>query len=288
MFSIGSLKRRARQALFENFWRSVLVGLIVMLLCNNSLTFDRKESAPDVNPAGNVAAEQVTTDSIINFDALLAEDAEPMTAGDVATSVATLASATGHGFFNAAISIGKSHITFGAIFGVISLVLTLFVFNILQIGGCRFYINNTESSEASMSDLLFGFKSPNYQNMVTAMLVRDLTILLWSMLFIIPGVVKAYELMLVPYVLAEDETLNYREAMAESKRLMFDAKWDAFLLDLSFIGWRFLSSISLQIVGIFYANPYEYATKAEMYRELVIVHEDPDFLNEDLDEEDNW
>ena len=58
------------------------------------------------------------------------------------------------------------------------------------------------------------------------------------------------------------------EARAISERMMYGSKWAAFVLDLSFIGWKFLGALTLGIINLIWTNPYEAATEAELYRFL--------------------
>lgn len=71
--------------------------------------------------------------------------------------------------------------------------------------------------------------------------------------------------MMVPYILAENPGMDQKEAFAISKRMMDGEKFDAFVLQLSFIGWYLLAAITCGLVGIFYVNPYVEATMAELY-----------------------
>ena len=93
----------------------------------------------------------------------------------------------------------------------------------------------------------------------------DLFTYLWSLLFVIPGIIKGYEYRMIPYILAENPGIDYREAFAASKQMMDGNKWKAFVLDLSFFGWNFLSIFTCGILAIFYVMPYIYMTNAELY-----------------------
>lgn len=149
---------------------------------------------------------------------------------------------------------------------VIGFALSAFLTNILEVGGCRFFIKNTEE-KATVAEFAYGFKN-NYLNMVGVMFQRTLYIFLWSLLFIIPGIIKSYEYRMVPYIMAENPDMSGTEAFAISKAMMDGNKWDAFVLDLSFIGWDLLSILTCGILSVFYVNPYRYATNAELYLEL--------------------
>ena len=62
--------------------------------------------------------------------------------------------------------------------------------------------------------------------------------------------------------------MTKEEAFAESKRMMQGQKWNAFVLDLSFIGWDILSGMTMGILGIFYVQPYKDGTHAALYEAL--------------------
>ena len=91
------------------------------------------------------------------------------------------------------------------------------------------------------------------------------------LLFIIPGIVKSYEYMMIPYLLAEHPEMTRQEAFAESKQMMDGNKWDAFVLDLSFIGWTLLGVCTFGILLVFYVEPYIYLTRAELYHAKRVI-----------------
>lgn len=100
------------------------------------------------------------------------------------------------------------------------------------------------------------------------MFCRDLFVSLWSLLFVIPGIIKSYEYRMVPYLMADAPDLTRQEAFRISKDLMYGQKMNAFVLDLSFIGWQILSACTCGLLGVFYVNPYNNATNAELFLEL--------------------
>ena len=79
-------------------------------------------------------------------------------------------------------------------------------------------------------------------------------------MFIIPGIIKQYEYMMIPFLLAE--------AFEKSRQMMKGNKWAAFVLDLSFIGWSLLGIITFGLVNIFFAGPYQYLTQSQLYFRL--------------------
>ena len=95
------------------------------------------------------------------------------------------------------------------------------------------------------------------------MFLKDLYIFLWSLLFIIPGIVKSYEYRFIPYILAENPNISVDEAFKLSKSMTDNQKGDIFILDLSFFGWYLLGMLT--IIGTVFVTPYHEATNAQLY-----------------------
>lgn len=137
---------------------------------------------------------------------------------------------------------------------LIQLVFAVFVTNPFGIGLIKFY-TDAHSIEPQYKTLLLSFKT-NYANIVKTLLIKDVKIILYSLLLIIPGVIKSYEYFMVPYLLSENPDMDYKEAMTMSSRMMDGQKMNTFLLNLSFIGWMLASSLSAGILYIMYVGPY--------------------------------
>ena len=113
-------------------------------------------------------------------------------------------------------------------------------------------------------------------NFSLSIFVSQIFICLWSLLFVIPGIVKAYSYSAVPYLFSMNPDLKPIEAIDESKRLMNGHKWEAFVFDLSFIPHFLLAIITLGIYLI-YLIPYYATCKIEFYRRI---------LNDNLEEDE--
>ena len=148
----------------------------------------------------------------------------------------------------------------------IGLVLDAFLVNPLEVGCAKFFYKNL-SEPANVSNLAFGYDH-SYKNGVKVMFFRDLYLVLWSMLFIIPGIIKSYEYKMIPYLLAENPDMTKEEAFAESKRMMDGQKWRAFVLDLSFIGWDILAGFTFGILTVLFVAPYKRSAQAALYDAL--------------------
>lgn len=147
---------------------------------------------------------------------------------------------------------------------VITTLLQVFLFNPLQVSGCRFFIENSFENP-SIEHLLFAFKCGHYKKIVLTVFLKNLYVSLWSLLFVVPGIIKSYEYRMVPYLLADCPDMPREDAFSISKELMNGEKMNAFLLDLSFFGWNLLNACTCGLLGVFWVSPYIHATNAELF-----------------------
>ena len=152
---------------------------------------------------------------------------------------------------------------------VLGTVLGIFVFNPLQVGLRKFFIENANDHTTGLSKKNVGAAfGENYMKIVGSMFTTGLFTALWTLLLIIPGIYKAYCWRLVPYIISEDPAVTGREAREQSAKMMDGSKWASFVLDLSFIGWKILGAFTLGILNLVFTNPYQDATDAELYLAL--------------------
>ena len=114
---------------------------------------------------------------------------------------------------------------------------------------------------------MFGYFS-FWKTTAAARLLQTLYILLWSLLFIIPGIIAAYSYSMTGYILAENPNMPADEAIARSKQMMDGNRWRLFCLQISFIGWSILSSLLTFGIGDLWLTPYRQAASAVFYREI--------------------
>lgn len=253
----SELKARGKAAFYRNYWVCVLVSFILLFVggsggsCNTSSSGNSDSYYSGYND-----------DYDYNYGDYDYGDYDygDYNYGDYDDGITTGALAV----------IGAMGIIFVIIFLVVmvlSLLLSAFVFNPFQVGGCYFFLENAVSNAASVGGILAGFKS-NYKGTVLTMFLRNLYTGLWSLLFVIPGIIKAYEYRMIPYILADHPEMDHKEVFALSKKMMDGEKWNSFVLDLSFYGWALLSVLTCGILSIFFVNPYIHATNAELYLAL--------------------
>ena len=150
---------------------------------------------------------------------------------------------------------------------ILALVIcySLFVSMVVQVGLNRFFMENREH-KASLAVVFSGFKG-NYLNVVKVQFFTQLSIFLWTLLLIVPGIIKSYEYFFVPYLLAENPNMDVYRAKELSRQMTDGEKWRIFVLGLSFIGWELLAAFTCGIGSIFLA-PYIQATFAELYEAM--------------------
>lgn len=98
-------------------------------------------------------------------------------------------------------------------------------------------------------------------------LLRAIYVALWTLLFVIPGIVASYSYAMTPYILLENPGMGANEAIARSKDLMRGNRMRLFCLQFSFVGWYILSMFTLGI-GLIWLRPYVEAAQAAFYREI--------------------
>ena len=112
----------------------------------------------------------------------------------------------------------------------------------------------------------------NYWHKVWGMFLMDLFIFLWSLLFIIPGIIKSFSYAMTPFILEENPELSANEAIDRSRAMMKGHKFDYFWLLLSFIGWGFLCIFTLGI-GLLWLTPYMQTAVASFYEDVKADYE---------------
>lgn len=152
---------------------------------------------------------------------------------------------------------------------IIGALFNIFVSSAITVGVNNYFVKNTDS-KPSLVDAFSGFKVKYGRNIGTLLLI-SIKIVLWSILFIIPGIIKSYEYAIIPYILADDPEISSKDAFKKAKQMMKGNKWRLFKLNFSFIGWFVLCVLSIGI-GTFFLIPYINAANAEFYVELKNKH----------------
>ena len=135
----------------------------------------------------------------------------------------------------------------------------------IGVGYAKFNLNLVDKKNAAFETLFEYFSY--WKTTTIARLLRALYVFLWSLLFIIPGIVAGFSYAMTDYILAEDPELTADEAISQSKSIMMGNKWRFFCLQFSFIGWDILATLAFGI-GHLWLTPYKQAAYAAFYREV--------------------
>ena len=158
-------------------------------------------------------------------------------------------------------------IMFGVLFAsgfvpVLGSIVNCLVGAAFTLGGAWVFLRIAKGEEVSVGNIFYGFQ--DLWTAIKAQFLMGLFILLWSLLLIIPGIIKAYAYSMTFFILAENKGMPVLEAITLSRKMMNGHKMDLFLLFLSFIGWFILTGITFGIAGI-WVYPYFYATLTNFY-----------------------
>ena len=119
---------------------------------------------------------------------------------------------------------------------------------------------------------MYKIATKGYWHKVWGMFLMGVFIFLWSLLFVIPGIIKAFSYAMTPYILEEHPELTANEAIDHSRAMMKGHKFDLFWLYLSFIGWGILCIPTLGI-GTFWLIPYMQTAQASFYEDVKADYE---------------
>lgn len=267
MWSRKELKEKAKFSFRRNYWKSVLVSLLFALIAGGGYAGSSAYKI-NVNNINNPENVKVKESVIYDIDPDVLEEGLQ---GDGEEVLELLREKIFPNVTKAALmsAMAVFFIVFLIVFLVVLavvIVLDAFLFNPLEVGCDRFFTRNL-SDAATVKEVAFAYDH-NYKNIVNTMFFRDLYTFLWTLLLIIPGIVKSYEYQMIPFLLAENPQMTRDQAFATSKSMMQGQKWRAFVLDLSFLGWKILSVFTFGILDIFYVAPYMNNTHAALYETL--------------------
>lgn len=141
----------------------------------------------------------------------------------------------------------------------------------VYIGYAKFHTILAQNDEPDVDVMFDGFRD-RYFDHVLVMLLQKLFIFLWSLLLIIPGLVKAFSYAMVPYILQDqDYDVFGTDAITVSREMMDGYKGKLFMLHLSFIGWYILTVLTLGLLAL-YVQPYVKQSEAIFYQDVKLSY----------------
>lgn len=282
MWTRKELKQRAKEALQRNYWKIMLVAAFAAILGGG---LSSSGSSASGRVSGIVAADiTVDDESYAEVEGVYGEDVDrdSVNRNDMETDEA-IHNGIAFSLERAREELGDTTVAvYMVMFAVVAIIIVLVIFaiafavsvllyNPFHVGVQRFMLKSVDD-KAEVKEVLYAFDH-SYKNVVRTMFHKDIRVLLWSLLFVIPGIYKSYQYRMVSFILAEHPDTDYRQALQMSTDMMDGEKWHAFVLDLSFILWHMLGAITCGIVELFYVNPYVWLTDAALYRKICELHD---------------
>lgn len=159
---------------------------------------------------------------------------------------------------------------FGAIMAVATLVIIVGIIqyvigSFVSLGLIQYNLDLIDGRDGELGQIFS--KAPMFGKAFWLRLRINIFTFLWTLLFIIPGLIKSYAYSMAGFILTENPEMTAKEAMEVSQKMMRGNKWRLFCLNLSFIGWNILGVLSLGI-GMLWVNPYHNAAVAAFYDEI--------------------
>lgn len=153
-------------------------------------------------------------------------------------------------------------------------ILQFVLGGVIQLGYTKYLLNQYNKSTFTFRDIFSQFD--RFGQGFAQKFLRTLYTFLWSLLFIIPGIVKSLSYSMTPFIMAENPDMTAGEAITASKELMYGHRLELFILDLTFIGWDLLANFTLGINGVsiklalghLALNPYKNAARAAFYKDI--------------------
>ncbi len=161
----------------------------------------------------------------------------------------------------------------GAISGLVGSVVpyvgSYIVVGVMSYGMAYVFLNQSRDQQPiNISDVFIAFNSDFLEYFLLGLMISLFTAL-WSLLFVIPGIVKGYAYAMAYYIKVDNPEMGWKECIDESQKMMEGHKMELFVLDLTFIGWIFVGAFTCGI-GFFWVAPYINAAHVKFYETIRI------------------
>ena len=286
MWKRSELKAKARNVVKKNYWTAIIVCFLVAILTGEFGTsvIEIRQSEDSMDPNYIVNSENIFMTEQVDKEKL--QDAQEKTdevkekrsqlsstqqkiLEVVEANLNNITKSQKYMFriWDAIESFSMKQVILGIeilMMAMISLAFNIIIADPLIVAGKRYFIEAREKENTKIGVIGAIYKKGNWINVGITILLKNIYNSLWY-LTIIGGFIKTYEYRMIPYILAENPKIQRKEAFKLSKEMMRGNKWKTFLLDVSFIGWSFVSILTFGLLNILYVNPYKTATMTELY-----------------------
>ena len=152
-------------------------------------------------------------------------------------------------------------------FASFSNLLTILILGPLGIGFYNAFKVLLRKQSDDVTNNMFNIGFGNYKRNLLGILLMYIYIILWTLLLIIPGIIKSFSYAMLPYILHDNPELSVKDALRKSEIMMKGHKFDLFCLVLSFLGWIILAIFTFGI-GYLWLIPYMYCSMAAFYDDI--------------------
>lgn len=284
MDSIKNLKKKARSVMLKNYWLLLFTCIVV--------AFFGVELADSLNvfSINQTAIQELIDVSVVinegNYDQVSEQVFEGLdrTKTNTYTDIFSRNKGVFAGIINSVSNgvmyykiiqflntfSGSSNVSLEILLIVVTIgYVTIWYFfkNTFKVVYRRIFLESRIYKKISINRYVFLLKVKRNIRVAHALFIKLLLLILWS--FTVFGLfIKIYSYKLVEFILAENPDIKPLDAIKLSKRMMKGHKWEAFKIDLSFIGWELLALITFGLSKIFISNMYRIATQSEFYVEI--------------------
>ena len=153
----------------------------------------------------------------------------------------------------------------GAILSAVSFtgIGTIILMGPISYGVSKIFLRLVYGEPIKLETMFDGFKD-DFGGTLLLGLMQTIFIALWTLLFIIPGIIKSYSYAMAFFIKVDHPDYDWSTCLKESDSMMKGHKGELFVLDLSFIGWIIVAMFTLGI-GLFWVSPYMECTRANFY-----------------------
>ena len=260
------LKKQAKQVLRKGYLMALVISIVLgvagagsfsVLFIGNPFSQSAAADGADASGSGGSIWSQVTDRDWSEFDAAINAAGGDFAPGEWQGDIDQLLS-------NIYIELIKMVILAILAIWFFGLLFRVFVLNHLVVGAQGYFADTAQDLPSGYGRLKHGFQKGAYLNIAAVMFLRELFISLWSLLLFIPGFIKSLSYAMVPYLLAENPTMRYKDALKTSAAMMQGYKLRFLVLNISFFWWLLLGTFVFGFGQVF-VWPYVNCALAQFY-----------------------
>lgn len=167
---------------------------------------------------------------------------------------------------------------------IITIAVIVLIFGPISYGVTKISLSVARGNEkVNIEDIFSGYRE-NFQPSMLLGLMESVFLFLWTLLFIIPGIIKYYAYSMAFYIQQDSENKDWNYCITESRMRMNGHKWELFVLDLSFLGWYIVGLLCLGI-GVLWVMPYHQLARTHFYETVIAGKKEAEIPEEKTESE---